>query len=402
MTMTENPPDWHWGALRSAVAEARWERAWQLVAAWPVDVESQDQAQRYLLRRAGEDDPDMLISSAWLLEHYKGLPVPLGRAPAQSERRDRADGAGSQPWAGQTNRHVLNGPPRMFVTRSGSRLALSATLSLSPFGRPRVLLHANKPSRTETGALDLNEDALTPEHGYVFGGPGYRGDGVIRGTVLLASGEDEVAHLAGLMVRMGQELRNLHEGTFDLVWDADILDQLRAGGPSRHPGLRFVRGGEEARTALGPESLVSAQVLRRRWLSGRTPALTDARQSALSITRSYYPTLITRNLMDQTRAFFQQAGYDASCWDGIDALNLTEDQVRDRAGAGASPSAIERQLAFVRLCGTIRSQLLELQRDFHRRGAMGPLGTEEQQAYNEDVLQELIEEVYPEGFQEEE
>lgn len=261
--------DWYWAELRSAVAAGEAERGWQLLAAWPssgqaagggVPEEEEDAARQYFFQGGRSLDwVNVIIDTAWMLKHYRQMPVTfqMGGPP----NRGRLSDPDNFSWNGQSVRCLPSEgevEARLVVTDEGGLAAAEARLSQSSAGWPVATLQFNVLSTRDEDAHPRPPGVYVSEEE----------EDSPRGTHLVGMldlrGAQHVAQVARLFQRLGKELESLmEEAPPRLLWDEDILRQLRADGLGAHPRLTFIGSSNPL-----PEhsTLLTSQRLREVWL----------------------------------------------------------------------------------------------------------------------------------------
>jgi hypothetical protein len=360
--------DWYWAELRSATAAGEAERGWQLLAAWPSnpagDPHEAETARKYFMTGLCTEK---VAATAWLLRHFRMMPVPLKLVEPPEDDGVRDDQFYENygrvppyhPWNGQVLRSggewsldsVSGGHGiKLIVTSEGGEAALEANLEKDARGRPVVYLR-NGIASYGRRHLEFDEDpnawggegeGVSPPEGH-----GYHGNGIHGRGMFYAHGEKTLGNIARMMQRFGHELEALASPGLNLTWDPDILIKLQEEGAGPHPSLIFVEDG------LDPESQTPSGALREKWLGLRPPPL-----ATRDTVRSWYGSPELDQCSNEIQTFLWDRGEEGmNCWSALALLNLTPEEVAAQSG-----DAADIQLHRLGLVQEIRPLLEQLDR----------------------------------------
>lgn len=210
------PDAWYWGELRSALAvqPARIERAWSLLAAWPISPEAAPlaEAMRYALCAA--PDLEAMMSAGWMLDHYRRTPVVI-RPPTKEEEQLCQDFAYEDPphsaenWEDSSNRGAAVVTRSRFLDGGGSLCVGRG--SFYPFD------------------IRLDRDGAGELKAFW---------GFCEGRVVTSPHE-----LGERMLLLGRELTLIEaaeEPGPSLTWDPDLRGRIALEGPGLHPNLKLI------------------------------------------------------------------------------------------------------------------------------------------------------------------
>lgn len=368
MTTSDTSQDWYWGSLRSALGAQDLERAWALIAAWPADLEPVE-AHRYVLGSAPDmGGPERVTGSAWMLEYYRALPVPMRLEPLSLQECDLYERQIPlyHPWEGQVLRfleegHELSGwtadhGPNSVVTEGGLTLALEAWFYRAPDGEPQVSLRGAVPREYGDefrGDVTRGRRGARQPDGPVFGGNMISGWGLID-----VKGADEMQKAARLLRRFSRELDAVAEGVLNLAWPPDLLDRLQQEGAERHPRLRFVTGPDH----LPTESQTPARALRQAADGSPVGVLRGE-------PRSWYGNDEITALMRNLNATLAERGSGMHWQNALPLLPMTLEQVMEAAGCAPDSEAGRVQEARWRDAQALRAELTALTDAMRRANA---------------------------------